>query len=234
MFFFFLSLNFISCNNEIDIDNHEKRMIEQPESFTVNVKYKGANYTSICHLENDSLIYENVALGTLIDSLYVNNPNLNTYVHEDGLIEYIENTENILKPVLNENFNKIGTKSELTDYELEHLAGMAKLWEHPDYKGWHLPELIPKNLINAPAWGPKDLSIDNDKISSIEVFCNSLSCRAILVCYEDPGFGGHTLTIKTIAGFVSRKADLSFIPFGKKTWNDRISSYTFEVTDRLF
>lgn len=230
-----LGLILISCQNDLPEDSMQNVVKSENESFPIHVVYEGKDYYSQCQLLGDSLVIENEFLANLIDELFLKNENVQTYVH-DGVIEYFDNQELMeskYESLSRANVIESSNLSTRSDEDLKNADGYAIVWEDQDYKGWSMPFWA--NYGGQDHW---DIDKpDNDKISSLEVYLNTVGMQSNLECFEDNGYKGLKLTVSTsvitssIIDGANRIPNLKKIPRGRKNWGDAISSLRFSITD---
>lgn len=245
----FFVLSFFSCQKEFDSSmmvecQQDIPVVMEKDSldvFSLHIIYNNKDYYSQARSENDSLIIFDQSLLNLIDSLWENNSEMQTLVHEDGSIEYFENSQKLdakykfTKVQLSQKSDQKNTYSFDDDYS-KNYDGHAHLWQHPDYKGWDSYPIY-ANYGGIPL-EIGDMAADNDEISSIEVYNtykgSVLGVGAVLECYADKYFDGGSLVVACFArNYVHRISNLREIPYGRRHWDNRISSYRFYMATSM-
>lgn len=228
-FSFVLAL--FSCQNDLASFDGQDAVNNDIEAFSIHVIYEGKDFYSQCHLLNDSLIIEDNDLKVLIEKIYENNENVQTYVHQDGSIEYLINKEHFSENMdLRKNDNDEFISSKAGYYD--QFDGYALMWFDPDYSGLMI------DAVNIYKRIPQQIHFsfsNTKKISSIEIYLNyeytviGENVASVLDCYDERR---NKLTLSCRNNFFPyRIPDLRKLPIGSSTWNDRIVSVYFSVKD---
>lgn len=229
-----LTLGLYSCQNELPTSEEQNLVKNNIENFSLHVIYDNKDFYSQCLLLDDSLVIENKDLEVLIKEIYENNEIVQTYVHQDGSVEYLTNEDCVLEDVdqtVSKKDNILYSKSGYYD----QFDGYALMWMDPDYSGLMIDAVnmykkIPQNF-NIPA-------LYKGKISSIEIYLNyenlilGQNVASVLICYDKLNCRGNSLTLSCLyRSNPYRIPDLRKFPIGSSSWNDRILSVSFSVKD---
>lgn len=239
---FIIVVALISCQSELlngdgylqlkSLESNEQKLMRSDEEpFSIHVVYNGKDYYSQCKLLGDSLVVENERLKSMIESLFEENENMQTFVC-DGVIEYFDNEEDFYAKYKIEEPSSssfVCTNIQTKDVDLYNYDGYALVWEDDTYRGWSMA--FYDNFGGGSTMDHWDIDKpDNDKISSVEVYVNVGAKMALLQCYEDNGYKGKCLSVSTsVWGVPNRIPDLKKIPRGNKNWGDAISSLKFSI-----
>ena len=223
------------------------------EKFTVRVKYKGVEYSSDAHLnENNEIVYENEVLDSLINYLS-NREGVETIITENNVVNFYDSNDIEVKPGLKSLIKKIDESAVknkgFIDLPLSRgndgyqfiqsgVYGYCALFDdsgfsdtsiyyngksYDDY--YDVPELSSYKL--------------NDKVTSIALQYSGLDITAcaVLTAWEDSNFNydDNSRTkhrISFVASYSNKKVswtNLKSVPClnSKNSWNDRISSISF-------
>ncbi|WP_455786754.1 hypothetical protein [Parabacteroides goldsteinii] len=93
--FLLISFLLITCSCQNNIDDSDSILNQKVEIENVSFIYKGVLYQSEVQFINDQDgIFLNKEVQTIADNLKTN-PNLSTFIHEDGTIEYFDKPEDV-------------------------------------------------------------------------------------------------------------------------------------------
>jgi len=241
LFIFVTTLFISSCNNDLD-DNST----ENVESNTLTFTYNGINYSSICKTIQDSIIiYDDNVKRLFLELREL--PNLATYIHPDGTIEYFDNPEKV------EQYIKITNGSfPLTKSIYYQVITDVRLTIYKDNK--HSGESLNFNLVNGriPKQAYADLTtIGWDKmISSIVLHCDYVNKdlndpnptlpsirypgKCIATFFSEKDFEGYSLWFAVDAAYTDSHIDYfksyRLFPGSSKNWNDATRSFIFKFS----
>lgn len=233
MFLSTMLITFASCGSDFTQEDNPIEVKNDNQSFTIHVLYGEKDYYSQCELLGDSLIIEDQTLNSLIDNIFVNNNNVQTYLHPDGAIEYFDNKEKFQAKYPFEEIQ--GSEMEQTKIPktkanyYDQFDGYAQMYADPNFEG------LMVDAVNIYQRVPQQFTIPHDlfqKISSIKIYGSYDDPRvySVLVCYDETSYQGYTLTTFAKKWAPHTIPDLRTIPCGKNgNWNDRICSVRFSV-----
>ena len=211
------------------------------ESYNIKVRYDGVLYDVPCQSYGDSIVYLNKEFENLFINELSKNPNLVTFIDEDGVIEYFQSNEifereskiHFLETEVNEIDNTLARGLIVGDYSG---AGEAILYDDTGCTDNHnLKMTIGYNyMLDIPKLKTFGM---NDKTSSIQVrsFIKDNNLRVVLIAFENDTFNlsnTKKAVLYCIAKYNEMHQDLNLkrVPaHGRDSWNDRISSTRLRI-----
>lgn len=214
--------------------------VDSIENFTLKCKFNDVLYDVPCQLIGDSLIYQNKEFENLFINEISINPNIVTYIDENGVIEYFISKEkferaNKLKFVENTQINtpNAGFRTIVGDYSG---AGEAILYDDNGCTDSHnLTMTIGyQYMLDIPRLKSYNM---NDKTSSIQVksYVNDPNLRVVLIAFENDTYNldnPSKAELYCVASYGNMHEDLNLkrVPaHGRDSWNDRISSTRLRI-----
>lgn len=130
----------VSCTNDLEEINvvsndttHNYQVTSRSNSNCLKIVYHGMTYESIYTIAEDSIyLYQNPKVENLIAELNTNKPNLMTFFHVDGTIEYFDNEADFEL-----NKDRLMAEHEMEKKALQKLS--SKRWPPVDNKPYLSP-----------------------------------------------------------------------------------------------
>lgn len=245
-FLYFIALIAITSCTQDFLETLPKDNLQTIETGTLNFIYKGISYTSeYSRLSDSTVIFKDNQVSEL-SKLLATKPNLISYIHPDGSLEYVETLEETNAKISNEIEKSITTRSTIETKGVGPLRTFCEaechLYRHSNHKGWQIQHII-SACPNAPY--PRSVKQDklpsskDNKISSIKVFARRDPNAN--VSYEQPSgslrlfqYENHTGN-SLILPFTNVWSEINIpslkkyplYPGSKDNWNDTITSYGF-------
>ncbi len=238
----FIGIAFISCENEDEVGIPDNT----PNLKSVSFIYEGVAYSSTYEFDKDSLmVFDNnevEALYARLDSM----PELATYVHNNGMVEYFDNSaiaaeknsinnSNVKTPTL-----RLSASGSITLYEHANMGGKAVSWSfvdtlNPYSFGIQVPLL--QKYFSPPA--AVTYINFNDMTSSFSVNLSGSYRQCNVTFYEHKDYGGKSLTFVffypnvpfKINDFGNYKIKNGSLFSHSKSWHDEASSMKVFVAD---
>lgn len=240
--FVFIGIGLFSCQNEDGVEIPDNISNLKVVSFI----YEGMTYSSTYKFDKDSLMVfddsDVEALYARLDSL----PQLATYIHSDGLIEYFDNSELAQA--------KMGGNSiDLNTPKLRVSAsGSISLFEHENMGGksvnysFEYSSVAPYFGVSVPfleKYYPIPSAVTyvnfNDMTSSFTVNLGGSYRQCNVTLYEDKNYGGKSLSftffypnspfkINNLGDYKIKNGSLFS---HSKSWHDEASSLKVSISD---
>lgn len=228
-------IGIVSCDNSLEpFESSRKSFSDIPTVIvqdtvieTLEFVYKGESYYSLCASVDDSIISIFDAKTAAIWQKFEELPEVQTYIHDDGRIEYFDKRADLEKNIGSE----VMLRSRIP---IVVSSGSFEFFDDVDYKDRHYlfqlwgGESACKNL-KTTKYGDQEMNF-NDKISSMKLFGGNVSSYGYIcirfLFWEDDSFKGRALIIdlngerKDIPNLKKIK-----VAGSSKSWNDRISSF---------
>ena len=243
LFFIFLLGILFSCEENIISDTNPRIDVVTKSVDTINsfsFIYNGEIYESEYVYNNDSTIVFLSDVVEFISKQLENNANLASFVHEDGMIEYFDNVDELQKginPLLPEvydlNFtSKITTSATLVVFQKDKCKGRTISSQ--------LNSSIKNVKISTEILNENNM---HDEISSIDLVCTYMinessytvyvghGNKCIATFYEHENYSGHSIWFAVDPNsphcYIHYFKSYPLYPGSSKNWNDKVSSYTF-------
>jgi len=231
---------FYACNNDVENLTEQNEQENTLEEQTFSFTYKGKAYSSDYIVNDDVAVYSNKDVEDILKYLEETKPNLVTYEHPDGSIEYFDDMEDYEKSVP----NLIKTRYYPNTF-ITH--GYLTIYKDSKLKGNNFT-YVAYNLNNWSVSVPELRSIGmGDEISSIKITSRlngdnefgTMKKNIVAEFYSDENYKGYTyvtvangfLTSSTAHEIHYFKSLKPYGPYPNKNWNDRVDSFKFYLNE---
>lgn len=238
----FIGIAFISCENEDEVGIPDNT----PNLKSISFIYEGVTYSSTYEFDKDSLmVFDNNEVEVLyarLDSM----PELATYVHSNGMVEYFDNSE-LAQAKMGGNSIDMNTPKLRVS-----ASGSISLFEHENMGGKSVGYSFVYSAV-APYFGvsvpflekyyPIPAAVTyvnfNDMTSSFSVNLSGAYRQCNVTLYEHKNYGGKSLSftfyypnspfkINNLGDYKIKNGSLFS---HSKSWHDQASSLKVSVSD---
>lgn len=231
--FVFIGVGLVSCGNEDLIEGSESTISVKNLEFI----YNDITYSSPYTIEKDSiLVIQDENVSALYEKLS-NLPELATYVNENGVEEYFDNSEVALQQIINT------SESNNLSLRVSGVNGTINLFADRNYKGRILGFNFSDGGLAIPDFGVYNY---HDVASSLAVWATGGYMQGAAILYEHGNYGGRsiiftfqpwdniahapfTFRVPNLKEYIIRKPGL----FNHSvSWEDFASSLKVKLSDR--